>query len=114
MNVVFFFLYLFIANLLFNYLFSSQLHTLKGSGVELIWYYFKYTPFYPILNILIGIGYIYGMRFFENMTLTLAAAHFIEIASLLSITILVFKEIPSPRMIVGLIVILAGILIANN
>jgi drug/metabolite transporter (DMT)-like permease len=70
-------------------------------------------PIYAILNILTGLGYYYGHKFFGSVTLSIASANFIKIATVLIIAFIVLHEVPSMKVIIGLILILIGIIIAN-
>lgn len=76
-------------------------------------YHIKLMPVYALLNILTGLGYLYGQRFFGSLTLSVASSNLIKILTLLVVAFLVLHEVPSWKTYIGLLFILIGVVIAK-
>ena len=90
-----------------------QIKGIEPYTMNFFLYHVKLMPVYALLNILTGLAYFYGNKFFGSLTLSVASNNLIKIVTLVVIAGIVLNEVPNSKTIVGLVFILAGIIIAK-
>jgi uncharacterized membrane protein len=96
-----------------NGIFAFQTKFIGASLGASLKYQLYVIPIFFLANLVIGLGYKYGFKYFGNNTLVVSSSKMLDIISLIVISFFFFSEVPSWKTLVGLCLIVGGIIIAK-
>src|SRR4030095_12933291 len=99
--------------LIINGVFAFQTKFIGASLGETLKYQMYMIPLLFLANVLLGLGFKYGYKYFGSNTLVVSSSKFIDIVALLIVSFFFFSEVPSWKTVVGLCLVVAGIIITK-
>ena len=110
--VIFFMGFLFIAAfVIINLVFAYQAKHIDPSLGSTLWFQFKMLPFFYLVNVLIGLGYVMGMKSIGNVPVIGVISKVVDVLTILIAAYFIFAAVPSWKAVVGIIIMLIGVAI---
>lgn len=104
---------LFAGYFLINLLFALQNKYIGDGFWQVTKYQLWMIPVFFAANMLIGLGFKWGFKYFHNMTFVVSSSKLVDITTLLLVSYLIFAETPNLKVFIGIALIIAGLIITK-
>lgn len=104
---------MFLGFLIINGIFAYQTKNIPDDFLSTTKYQMYMIPLFFVANMLVGYGFKLGYKYMNNMTLVVSSSKIFDVMALLVISYLIFAEVPTIKTVIGLILVIAGLIIAK-